>query len=96
MVFFFDWDPPKARANERKHGVGFEEAQTIFYDQNGIDMFDDEHSKAEDRFVRLGLSDRGRLLVAVYTSEETEFDTLFWLISARIATRSEVTLYLRG
>ncbi len=59
----FGWDPIKAEANLRKHGVSFEEAQTVFYDENAIEFYDDEHSDWEDRFLLLGISQKLRLLI---------------------------------
>ncbi len=59
----FSWDPIKAEANLRKHGVSFEEAQTVFYDENAIEFYDDEHSDWEDRFLLLGISQKLRLLI---------------------------------
>lgn len=93
MAFVFDWDPEKAAENERKHAVTFAEAKSIFSDQNGLDVFDEEHSQVEDRFLRIGLSDSGRLLVAVYAGDDSGPDTFVRLISARAATRSEVSQY---
>ncbi len=52
----FEWDPRKSTANQRKHGVSFEEASTVFYDESSLLIADPDHSYAEDRFVLLGLS----------------------------------------
>jgi uncharacterized protein len=52
----FEWDPRKAKANLKNHGVRFEEAQTVFYDEFAIQFFDDEHSGDEARFLLLGMS----------------------------------------
>ena len=60
----FEWDERKATVNRRKHGVSFEEARTVFFDENALLRPDEEHSEEEDRFVLLGLSavaDAGRL-----------------------------------
>ena len=51
----FTWDPAKASLNARKHGVSFEEARTVFYDDNAVEFYDDEHSEWEDRFLLLGI-----------------------------------------
>lgn len=96
MAEFFDSDPRKAAANFRKHGVSFTEAETVFADQRGLDTFDDEHSISEDRFTRLGLSHLGRLPAVVYTEYTVDNDNITRLISARTATRSEVTDYQMG
>jgi len=57
----FEWDEPKNRENKRKHGVSFEEAQTVFFDENAIRYYDPDHSESEDRFIMLGLSLQLRL-----------------------------------
>jgi len=59
----FEWDTEKDAANRRKHGVSFEEAQTVFFDEEALFLADPEHSENEDRFVLLGLSASLRLLV---------------------------------
>lgn len=63
----FEWDEAKAVANFQKHGVGFDEAQTVFSDPAAITVFDQSHSEDEDRFVDVGMSRRGRILAVVYT-----------------------------
>jgi len=85
----FEWDPKKPAANLRKHRVSFEEAQSTFYDLRGALIRDDEHSTDEERFVFMGRSDRGRLLVTVFT-ERTDRRRL---ISSRRASRREVKEY---
>lgn len=86
----FDWDFAKAESNVRKHGVAFTEAQTVFGDPGAITVFDQEHSVQEERFVTLGLSVIGRLVVVVHTEREDEQgNEVWWLISARRATRRE-------
>ncbi len=62
----FDWHDPKAQANRRKHGVSFEEARSVFYDENAKLISDPEHSQDEDRFVLLGMSEKPRVLVVVH------------------------------
>ncbi|MBL3529666.1 MAG: BrnT family toxin [gamma proteobacterium endosymbiont of Lamellibrachia anaximandri] len=59
----FEWDAIKAASNKRKHGVTFEEAQSVFYDDFAIQFFDDENSDLEDRFLMLGLSNQSRILL---------------------------------
>lgn len=83
----FSWDPEKARVNEKKHRVTFEEAQTVFRDDNARFESDPDHSQDEDRFLLLGMSERLRLLVVChcYRSEDAEIR----LISARKATKKE-------
>ena len=83
----FEWDPRKAAANRRKHGVSFEEAQTTFYDEFALQFFDGDGSEDEDRFVLLGLSAESRILVVVHC-ERDGGDTLR-IISACKATARE-------
>ena len=59
----FEWDASKASSNRREHGVTFEEAQSVFYDDFAIQFFDDENSKQEDRFLILGRSNQSRTLL---------------------------------
>jgi len=86
-----EWDPAKARINLRKHGVSFEEAETVFYDDHALLLDDPEHSGDEDRFVLLGLSSRFRVLVIVHTYRA--HDAVIRLISARRATKAEQAGY---
>lgn len=67
MDLQFEWDEAKASANVRKHGVTFEEAMTVFGDPNAITALDVEHSEAEERFIDVGLSAGGRVLVVIHT-----------------------------
>jgi uncharacterized DUF497 family protein len=85
----FEWDPEKARANVAKHGVSFEEAMRAFLDPLSVTILDPDHSEGEDRFVLIGQSPAGRLLVVVHTDRGTSIR----LISARRATRRERRTY---
>jgi uncharacterized protein len=87
----FEWDPAKAKANIRKHGVAFEEAQSVFYDEFAVQFFDEEHSTEEDRFLMLGLSVTARLLLVCHC--ERRAGSVIRIISARLATKSESTFY---
>jgi len=89
MPYLFEWDLTKAESNFRHHGVSFAEAVEAFGDPLSLNMSDPDHSGGEDRFVVLGLSRRGRLLVVSYA----ERDGRTRLISARVATRSERRRY---
>ena len=89
----FQWDSDKAENNQRKHGVSFEEATTVFYDENGIEFYDDEHSEWEDRFLLLGFSSNLNLLLVCHCYRED--DAVVRLISARPATRNEAKYYKR-
>ena len=90
----FEWNPAKASANLRKHGVSFDEAQSVFYDEFAIQYFDDAHSGSEERFIMLGMSDMARLLVVVHC-ERCGGDVVR-IISARKATANEATHYARS
>ncbi len=85
----FDWDEDKATRNLTKHGVGFDEAMSAFDDPLFIDFFDPEHSEDEHRYIRVGSSERGRVLVVSYT----ERNGVIRLISARSATKRERQTY---
>ena len=87
----FEWDAAKARANARKHGVSFEEAQTVFYDEFAIQFFDEDHSSGEERFLLLGLSSGARLLLVCHC--EREAGNVIRIISARKATKRESAFY---
>lgn len=87
----FEWDPKKAAANARKHGVTFEEARAAFFDENAMQFHDPDHSDDEDRFILLGLSVRLRALVVCHCFRQTE--TSIRIISARTANRTEEKAY---
>lgn len=89
----FEWDDRKGRANERKHGVSFAEASTVFFDENALFMADPDHSAEEDRFVLLGLSSSLRLLVVCHCYRQD--DESIRIISARKANRQERADYRR-
>lgn len=86
----FSWDNSKALLNKRKHGVSFEEAKTVFYDENAIEYFDPDHSEDEDRFIMLGFSFKLRILIVCYC---TKSGNIIRIISARKATRHEAENY---
>jgi len=90
----FTWDPTKARANLRKHGVSFIEAQSVFYDEHARLVDDPDHSESEDRLILLGLSEAARLLIVVHAYREPE--GLIRIISARKVTPRERSGYERG
>lgn len=89
----FEWDDRKSISNKRKHGVSFEEAQTIFFDDSAIEYADPAHSDAEDRFLMLGRSYQLRVLVVCHCLRESE--TVIRIISARKATPKERRVYAR-
>lgn len=85
----FSWDPDKAATNLRKHTVSFEEAETVFDDPLYVEFYDPDHSENEDRFLIVGKSRQGRLLIVSYTERRTSTR----LITAREVTRSEREAY---
>jgi len=89
----FEWSPAKAKSNLKKHGVAFEEAVTVFFDDRAIEFYDDKHSEWEDRLLLLGLSYRLRLLLVCHCYRES--DSVIRIISARKATKNESKLYIR-
>ena len=89
MALRFSWDPAKALANRRKHGVSFPEAATAFGDPLSITIADPDHSVGELRFLLVGLSSRHRLVVVAHTEQGDEIR----IINARPATRRERYAY---
>jgi uncharacterized DUF497 family protein len=89
----FQWDENKNRKNKREHGVSFEEAQTVFLDENAIRFFDPDHSDDEDRFIMLGISFKLRVLVVCHCYRKN--DEVIRLISARKADKDEIQDYGR-
>ncbi len=89
----FTWDAQKSIANKRKHGVAFEEAQTVFDDCDALRIFDPDHSEDEDRFLLLGLSAALRVLVVCHCYRED--DEQIRIISARKASKKESADYTR-
>ncbi len=87
----FEWDEKKNKANQRKHNVSFQEAKTVFYDENARLIPDPDHSKIEDRFILMGLSGSLRMLIVVHCYMKN--DEVIRIISARKATRNEQKHY---
>ena len=90
----FEWDEKKNASNKQKHGVSFEEAKTVFVDENALLIHDPDHSDDEDRFVMLGLSARLRVLVVCHIYRRNQ--TSIRIISARKAMRLEQKQYWEG
>jgi uncharacterized DUF497 family protein len=88
---YFDWDENKNRININKHGISFQEATTVFSDENAIEADDDEHSQTEDRFIIIGRSRRLRLMVVCHCYRES--DMVIRIISARKANKEESKIY---
>jgi uncharacterized DUF497 family protein len=92
-ALLFEWDDGKNEANKRKHGVSFEEAMTVFYDDRALFMGDPDDSSGEDRFLLLGLSAALRTLVVCHCYRRSE--EVIRIISARRADRTERKQYER-
>lgn len=89
----FEWDERKNGLNKRKHGVSFEEAQTVFFDDQALLIDDPDHSQGEERFLLLGLSAALRTLVVCHCYRQK--DEVIRIISARKANRAEREEYHR-
>ena len=89
----FEWDEAKSKVNTQKHGVSFEEAKSVFYDEYALLIADPDHSDNEDRFVLLGLSAKLRLLLVCHCFEVD--DGLIRIISCRKANQKEASWYRR-
>lgn len=87
----FEWDERKARANFDKHRIDFDEAITVFYDENARVIFDPDHSFQEDRYLILGMSDISQILLVCHVYRRN--DEVIRIISARRATRQEERSY---
>ena len=87
----FEWDSSKAALNAKKHGVSFEEAKTVFYDEHALVILDPDHSSVEDRFIIMGLSSALRVLVVVHCFRKS--GSSIRLISARRAGTKEQKPY---
>ena len=87
----FEWDTDKASSNKKKHGVSFEEARSVFYDEFAVQFYDEENSDSEDRFLMLGFSDEARLLIVCHC--ERNDGNIIRIISARKTTKTEANYY---
>ena len=90
----FEWDEKKNQENKRKYRVSFEEAKTVFFDNNAVEFYDDEHSEWEDRLLMLGLGARFRILLVCHCYRED--NSVIRIISARKATKNERKYYPKG
>ena len=93
MTIRFEWDPAKNTINLKKHHVSFEEASTVFLDENGLFIADPDHSDKEDRFILLGLSSSLRILIVCHCYRSK--GGVIRIISAQKADRNERQDYLR-
>ena len=90
----FEWDEQKNLANQRKHGVSFEEARSVFFDAQAVEFYDDAHGEEEDRFLLLGVSAKLRILMVCHCLREG--GNVIRIISARRATKNEQREYPWG
>ena len=90
----FEWDSDKNEINFKKHGVNFEEAETVFEDERAVTIYDKDHSENEDRFKIIGISRKLRELTVCHCYRNG--DAITRIISARRATKGESKLYERG
>ena len=88
----FEWDEKKNKTNIEKHGISFEEASSVFQDEESLIMVDDNHSQEEDRFILIGFSFKANLLVVCHCYREK--DSIIRIISARKADRNERKQYI--
>ncbi len=91
MDISFTWDENKNLINQKKHGVSFEEAQAVFYDDHALEYYDPDHSQEEDRFILLGMSTGARVLVVCHCYRSQ--GGIIRIISARKATSNERRAY---
>jgi len=91
----FDWDPEKNKSNQRKHGIDFREAKTVFQDARAIEIYDEEHSmNDDDRYIIIGISRKDRELMVCHCYRND--GDVVRIFSARKATATEKELYERG
>ena len=90
----FEWDAAKAATNLKKHGISFDEAKSVFFDEFAVQFFDQENSVTEDRFLMLGMSNETNLLLICHC--ERDDGNSIRVISARKATKNESKNYQRG
>lgn len=87
----FEWDSHKYQSNIKKHGISFDEAKSVFYDEMAVLFFDEDHSDSEERYILLGTSEKLRILIVCHcTIDENK---IIRIISARKATKNESKYY---
>lgn len=90
----FQWDENKNTINKSKHGLSFEEAKEVFYDENAVLFDDPDHSVGEERFLIIGMTESNKILLVSHCYRDN--DNVIRIISARKATKNEKNTYLRG
>jgi uncharacterized DUF497 family protein len=94
VIYNFEWNPNKAKTNAQKHKVSFEEAATVFRDPAALTIFDPDHSEIEDRWLTIGLSGAGKILLVCHTYKAIDSETaIIRIFSSRKATTSEQKEY---
>ncbi len=90
----FEWDPMKAKQNEKKHKVSFERATTVFLDSNAMTIYDKEHEYIEERWITIGMDRTGHSIVVCHTFKQIDNETFqVRIISARKPTKKEIMHY---
>ena len=89
----FEWDENKAKINYTKHKVTFEEAQTVFYDENALLLADEKHSNEEDRFILMGMSPMMNTLLVCFCERSSNNNEIIRIISSRKANKKEIEQY---
>ena len=89
----FAWNRYKDKSNFRNHDVSFDEAKTVFYDDNAIEFYDQDHSLGENRYLMIGLSSKLRLLLVSFTVREGKDEDTIRIISSRKPTKKERMIY---
>jgi uncharacterized DUF497 family protein len=93
VEYNFEWDPSKARSNQFKHGVSFQQASQVFRDPMALTLFDEEHSLDEERWTTLGQLADGQYILVIHTFEQQGDRVDIRIISARKATKNEIRQY---
>ncbi len=93
-MYRFEWDTIKDNANQKKHGVSFVEAKSVFFDENALEFYDFDHSHEEERFLMLGMSSQLRILLICHCHKVDK--GIIRIISARKATKNEQKEYVGG
>lgn len=90
----FEWDENKNRINQQKHGISFEEASTVFYDDYAVLFDDPDHSEEEERFLIIGITSKEKVCIVSHCYRSS--DQKIRIISARKATKPEQKIYLEN
>ena len=93
MIISFQWDENKARSNEEKHGITFEEAKSVFFDEDAVFFDDPDHSVGEQRFILVGVSTYRKVLTVCHCDRSIGDTETIRIISARRANKKEITAY---